>query len=179
MSTHPKPVISQSGAPDIARDFLFELSARRQSGKNLISADAARRHLDGFSESLALVGAELEKTSADQLAADVESLTDLCLPLEHQALNVLCEQLAEMVEIRSLDTARSLLALIEMEHERLRPELIQLARDAQLEAGNSRATRVMVVDDDPFAREIAQRSEERRVGKECLSLCRSRWAADH
>lgn len=156
MSTHPKPVISQSGAPDIARDFLFELSARRQSGKNLISEDAARRHLDGFPESLALVGAELEKASADQLATDVQSLTDLCLPLEHQALNVLCEQLAEMVEIRSFDTARSLLALIEMEHERLRPELIQLARDAQLEAGNSRATRVMVVDDDPFAREIAQ-----------------------
>ena len=23
------------------------------------------------------------------------------------------------------------------------------------------------------------RSEERRIGKECLRLCRSRWAADH
>ena len=27
--------------------------------------------------------------------------------------------------------------------------------------------------------EIAQRSEERRVGKECLRLCRSRWSPYH
>src|SRR3546814_20826893 len=26
---------------------------------------------------------------------------------------------------------------------------------------------------------IADRSEERRVGKECVSTCRSRWAPDH
>src|SRR3546814_14780350 len=26
---------------------------------------------------------------------------------------------------------------------------------------------------------IDQRSEERRVGKECVSTCRSRWAPDH
>src|SRR3546814_1030999 len=29
------------------------------------------------------------------------------------------------------------------------------------------------------AREIAQRSEERRVGKECVSTCRSRWSPYH
>src|SRR3546814_11001887 len=27
--------------------------------------------------------------------------------------------------------------------------------------------------------EIANRSEERRVGKECVSTCRSRWSPDH
>ena len=31
-----------------------------------------------------------------------------------------------------------------------------------------------------LAREVeAQRSEERRVGKECVSLCRSRWSPYH
>ena len=27
--------------------------------------------------------------------------------------------------------------------------------------------------------ELAKRSEERRVGKECVSLCRSRWSPYH
>src|SRR3546814_12656782 len=27
--------------------------------------------------------------------------------------------------------------------------------------------------------ELANRSEERRVGKECVSTCRSRWSPDH
>src|SRR3546814_1999026 len=29
------------------------------------------------------------------------------------------------------------------------------------------------------ARRILMRSEERRVGKECVSTCRSRWSPDH
>src|SRR3546814_16887404 len=37
--------------------------------------------------------------------------------------------------------------------------------------------------DDGAAREIerapAERSEERRVGKECVRTCRSRWSPDH
>src|SRR3546814_18765523 len=32
---------------------------------------------------------------------------------------------------------------------------------------------------DPLAEAILQRSEERRVGKECVSKCRSRWSPDH
>src|SRR3546814_15060922 len=31
----------------------------------------------------------------------------------------------------------------------------------------------------PYYRGIETRSEERRVGKECVSTCRSRWAAEH
>src|SRR3546814_16361649 len=30
-----------------------------------------------------------------------------------------------------------------------------------------------------IARAVALRSEERRVGKECVSTCRSRWSPDH
>src|SRR3546814_16055500 len=30
-----------------------------------------------------------------------------------------------------------------------------------------------------LARKILMRSEERRVGKECVSTCRSRWSPDH
>src|SRR3546814_18695505 len=33
--------------------------------------------------------------------------------------------------------------------------------------------------DAALARQIADRSEERRVGKECVSTCRSRWSPDH
>src|SRR3546814_19035210 len=31
----------------------------------------------------------------------------------------------------------------------------------------------------PFPRALAERSEERRVGKECVSTCRSRWSTSH
>src|SRR3546814_14246640 len=30
-----------------------------------------------------------------------------------------------------------------------------------------------------FLKDLAQRSEERRVGKECVSTCRSRWSPYH
>ena len=35
------------------------------------------------------------------------------------------------------------------------------------------------VDMHSFAYRVIRRSEERRVGKECTSWCRSRWAPDH
>src|SRR3546814_6489383 len=35
------------------------------------------------------------------------------------------------------------------------------------------------VADDHFARLVERRSEERRVGKECVSTCRSRWSPYH
>src|SRR3546814_18340639 len=31
----------------------------------------------------------------------------------------------------------------------------------------------------PLAQAVPGRSEERRVGKECVSTCRSRWSPDH
>src|SRR3546814_18892539 len=47
--------------------------------------------------------------------------------------------------------------------------------------------RAAIVDDHDFGTRTAQgrpqlleqRSEERRVGKECVRTCRSRWSADH
>src|SRR3546814_9476830 len=62
-----------------------------------------------------------------------------------------------------------------------------------LEAGNARAHRIgkRHVDHRPFAEPVIiahgllegclelVRSEERRVGKECVSTCRSRWSPDH
>src|SRR3546814_1766496 len=38
---------------------------------------------------------------------------------------------------------------------------------------------VTVTDDVPVAASQANRSEERRVGKECVSTCRSRWSPYH
>src|SRR3546814_11551885 len=33
--------------------------------------------------------------------------------------------------------------------------------------------------DTPLLKVVEARSEERRVGKECVSTCRSRWSPDH
>src|SRR3546814_20485243 len=41
------------------------------------------------------------------------------------------------------------------------------------------AQRVEGADRQPLRAVAADRSEERRVGKECVSTCRSRWAPDH
>src|SRR3546814_9798605 len=35
-----------------------------------------------------------------------------------------------------------------------------------------------VIYDEPYLSTYPQRSEERRVGKECVSTCRSRWSPD-
>src|SRR3546814_2388437 len=35
------------------------------------------------------------------------------------------------------------------------------------------------IEGTPIARDDAERSEERRVGKECVSTCRSRWSPYH
>src|SRR3546814_7318138 len=51
-------------------------------------------------------------------------------------------------------------------------ELAALMDDAAIAAGE--AARFGAVDDDMRDREL--RSEERRVGKECVSTCRSRWS---
>ena len=43
-------------------------------------------------------------------------------------------------------------------------------------------TTVRVKENEPFEvalRRFKRRSEERRVGKECLRLCRSRWSPYH
>src|SRR3546814_12464453 len=60
------------------------------------------------------------------------------------------------------------------------PGLHQVAREQQLPGGaadRDLATRHQVVDLAFLQPQI--RSEERRVGKECVSTCRSRWSPYH
>src|SRR3546814_15669104 len=63
------------------------------------------------------------------------------------------------------------------------PDLDELAESVRpyLEAGFTDIAIVQVGDEhqDRFVSEVAERSEERRVGKECISPCRSRWAPYH
>src|SRR3546814_19411359 len=73
-------------------------------------------------------------------------------------------------------------------HDELTPQL-DVVRDLQALARHVRPL-VLVVDDDKFQHRLLQqvfsdtnidlaRSEERRVGKECVSTCRSRWSPYH
>ena len=45
------------------------------------------------------------------------------------------------------------------------------------DSGRGRKYKVAVVDEAEKAKKL--RSEERRVGKECASMCRSRWSPYH
>src|SRR3546814_21146046 len=54
--------------------------------------------------------------------------------------------------------------------------LAELADRAGLPAG---VFNVVTGDAEPIVARLCQRSEERRVGKECVSTCRSRWSPYH
>src|SRR3546814_17769094 len=58
----------------------------------------------------------------------------------------------------------------------VRGRILDLARDLGLQLRGCCA-RQLHVDDD--AGEVEVRSEERRVGKECVSTCRYRWSPKH
>src|SRR3546814_13101657 len=58
---------------------------------------------------------------------------------------------------------------------------IKVARHAQ-KTDAEQSVKAMLLDRTATANakpELEIRSEERRVGKECVSTCRSRWSADH
>src|SRR3546814_20991589 len=55
-----------------------------------------------------------------------------------------------------------------------KPDCLLCEPCADLKTNGTRAT---TYGSDAHA--IAKRSEERRVGKECVSTCRSRWLPDH
>src|SRR3546814_13519360 len=63
--------------------------------------------------------------------------------------------------------------------------LITVVRDAQLRGGRMNARESLkfldsqIADREKALREVEARSEERRVGKECVSTCRSRWSQYH
>src|SRR3546814_1486506 len=53
------------------------------------------------------------------------------------------------------------------------------ARSTPLSLAMRRASGLAKMRPSPPHAAIADRSEERRVGKECVSTCRSRWSPDH
>ena len=68
----------------------------------------------------------------------------------------------------------------EAEQEKMTQEYMAFGKDPKTKSGAdlgelSKATTVRVQD----GKTIAMRSEERRVGKECAGLCRSRWSPYH
>ena len=46
-------------------------------------------------------------------------------------------------------------------------------------SGKTTLLRCIALLEEPSGGQIVMRSEERRVGKECVSLCRSRWSPYH
>ena len=58
-----------------------------------------------------------------------------------------------------------------------------VVKDRRIFAGDGKDKEQQKTEKAPEAGKIkeppAQRSEERRVGKECLSVCRSRWSPYH
>src|SRR3546814_17209696 len=57
--------------------------------------------------------------------------------------------------------------------------VVALLKLERLSAGLRRMKRRIEVDLDAIFFGIVERSEERRVGKECVSKCRSRWSPCH
>src|SRR3546814_16173183 len=67
-------------------------------------------------------------------------------------------------------------------HRQLGKEIRDLERARQPQAVDvlrARALDVLAVEADAPLVRCQQRSEERRVGKECVSTCRSRWSTYH
>src|SRR3546814_12812708 len=71
----------------------------------------------------------------------------------------------------SADDAK--LAMIELRHAGIDAECVRVDSEASLlSALDVPAPRLVLSD-------VNMRSEERRVGKECVSTCRSRWSPSH
>src|SRR3546814_14852572 len=82
--------------------------------------------------------------------------------------------------VRSV-TAQAAVALVQQLVHRQRFERVQFVEQNGLEAGGG-LFRITVGAAERLAHQLvdqAQRSEERRVGKECVSTCRSRWSPSH
>src|SRR3546814_20766102 len=79
-------------------------------------------------------------------------------------------------DVCSSDLAKTIIKLIE----RLRPLGLPGSRVAEWAANLHQAAQEISASGSMAKLEAAiSRSEERRVGKECVSTCRSRWAQDH
>src|SRR3546814_16567740 len=58
-------------------------------------------------------------------------------------------------------------------------DVIAVVPDADLDLHGCRIDRLRQIIGEGIEQPIAVRSEERRVGKECVSTCRSRWSPYH
>src|SRR3546814_3365768 len=76
------------------------------------------------------------------------------------------------LDLRSAEQVRSAL-------ERARPSLVVHAAYARDEASVVGATHNVARAASAVGAELIHRSEERRVGKACVSTCRSRWSPYH
>src|SRR3546814_17471321 len=90
------------------------------------------------------------------------------------------EQTVLEAGIAGLDEVRKLEAPLECTRRDAAVQIFPLAVVLGTRAGDGE--QVLLGDDlDIFGSEARdrERSEERRVGKECVSTCRSRWSPDH
>src|SRR3546814_2256961 len=78
-------------------------------------------------------------------------------------------------DVCSSDLILVLLGAVEDQPHQLRPGLARLGALADLGIGFSKLGRLA----DQLGVKVYGRSEERRVGKECVSTCRSRWSPYH
>src|SRR3546814_19634156 len=105
--------------------------------------------------------------------------------VDAQAAQILAttDQIAERVRKTGNTTLRSVgdigrhQSLKDNDKDFVKPDdmLVEL-RDDNLKLVEALREAKDIVDD---AKDNATRSEERRVGKECVSTCRSRWSPDH
>src|SRR3546814_20841583 len=72
--------------------------------------------------------------------------------------------------MRDADAAREY--AVDAEAEQISAQHIVIGHQSRKAAGNDQHGNAVIADG-------AQRSEERRVGKECVSTCRSRWSPYH
>jgi len=145
--------------PEIARDFLFALRSRYEVDDSEEAVSITRRYIQNASESIFAIRKAIDDANQDKLQHELTLFAKTCRELAHPALTVLCEQLEEMTLSGSKETCRSILNLIQVEHDRIRPRLLEL--DKAIEQHTDKPapppqTEIMVVDDDLFSREIAK-----------------------
>src|SRR3546814_11032949 len=82
-------------------------------------------------------------------------------------------------QLRDAMWARMKLELANLGHDLTFSQYVTLKKLATGTAGVTDLARAAEVNPGAMTRLLDRRSEERRVGKECVSTCRSRWSPDH
>src|SRR3546814_10884166 len=95
----------------------------------------------------------------------VTGVQTCALPISQPALSATIRKLEEMLNVRLFDRTTRQIALTP-EGEELRRLANRLIDEFEAVSGDLQDY-------------LARRSEERRVGKECVSTCRSRWSPYH